>query len=216
MFMIYAHSNCASLRSKIETLKNFAPEECVEDEMMDFRIPRTSEEALTNAMKVHLWRIVVSKLLRRPESATLNSLHWADECFDRTLDAREILEEELDEDGSEGMLKDDDWFEEDGFDIEEDALDEGFLEGEDSTMLDSEDEVLAKQEEDYIFSATTSRDENEPSHPPTDVILDHNEELPPDGFSHLGYAQTSPTHHLMHQVGGGDDDEMLMEDDLVS
>ena len=202
--MIYAHSNSVSLRSKIEILKNFAPDECLEDEMIDFRILPTSEEVLTNAMKVRLWRLVVSKLLRRPENANLKSLDWTDTCFDRTLDSQEILETDIDSNESEGILNDDDWFEEDGSSIEDNTLDEGLFESEGSVMLDSEDEVLLEQE-DYMSKAIFSRDNNKNSYPLVEVILDSNEEFSPESF--LSYAPTSSIYQdCCH------DDEMLMDE----
>ena len=202
--MIYAHSNSVSLRSKIEILKNFAPDECLEDEMIDFRILPTSEEVLTNAMKVRLWRLVVSKLLRRPENANLKSLDWTDTCFDRTLDSQEILETDIDSNESEGILNDDDWFEEDGSSIEDNTLDEGLFESEGSVMLDSEDEVLLEQE-DYMSKAIFSRDSNKNSYPLVEVILDSNEEFSPESF--LSYAPTSSIYQdCCH------DDEMLMDE----
>lgn len=220
--MIYAHSNSVNLRNKIESLRSIAPDECLEDEIMGFRILQTSEEVLTSVMKVRLWRLVVSKLRHRPERIKLGPLDWTEDCFDRNLDAREILEEEFDGAESEGMLNHDTLFEEGWLSIEDDALDnglfesdeltipelddglfvsdeltmldwnDGLFESEGPTMLDLENRV-SFEDEDYISRDSFTRHVYEPApYSPVEDILDDNENLLPLDDFFLDHAPNFP------------------------
>ncbi len=93
--MIYGHSRSRSLRSKIEELESFAPEEYVENDALEAQASNTSTDMLLNAVKVRLWRLTLLALLCRPGTTKLKPLDWKDACFVRDQDERKMPEQGL-------------------------------------------------------------------------------------------------------------------------
>ena len=89
--MTYSHKSSVGLQSKIDALKCFSPDEFEGSDMLDERMPRTPEHVLTNAIKVRLWRMIVTAILRRPGISAIKPLDWTDPGPVRSQDAQIML-----------------------------------------------------------------------------------------------------------------------------
>lgn len=227
--MIYSHKSSMSLRDKIQALNHFSPDEFEGNDMLDERLPPTPEHALSNAVKVRLWRMIVSAVLRRPETTTIKPLDWTDQCFARCRDAQIMLEEEsrlssgnvsfwseVADDvllfGNEGEDSDDRLgeilFGEDGLDSETDAVDEDLLSGDCMTMeaLDMDDEDWA-WDGDYVYKGAAAGERTVHSDSDSEILFEDDEDILLDDVvpRHEHDRSTNP----MLQA---DYDEMLISD----
>lgn len=225
--MIYNHKGSVSLRSKIEALKFFPPDEFEGNDSLDERMPRTSERVLTNAVQVRLWRMTVSTILRRPRTTAIKPLDWTDQCFVRSQEAQIMLEEEsslssgnlasfrseeVDDAilfGNEGEedcpLQNQILFRDDGLDSENDELDEDLLSGDCMTMeaLDMEEDWA--WEGDYVFKGAGDRIPYSDSD--GEILFEEDEDTLLDGV--VPHREHDSSTRPMHQA---EYDEMLMSD----
>lgn len=226
--MIHNRTSSVSLRSKIEALEFFPPDEFEGNDSLDERMPQTPERVLTNAVQVRLWRMTVSKILRRPRTTAIKPLDWTDQCFVRSQEAQSMLEEEsplslgnvasfrseeVDDAllfGNEGeedsLLENEILFRDDGLDSENDELDEDLLSGDCMTMeaLDMEEKDWA-WEGDYVSKGAGDRILHSDSD--GEILFEKDEDILLEGIvtHHEHDSSTRP----MHQA---DYDEMLMSD----
>lgn len=229
--MIYSHKSSVGLQSKICALKCFSPDEFEGSDMLDERMPRTPEHALTNAVKVRLWRMIVSAILRRPGITAIKPLDWTDPGFPRSRDAQVMLEEESPlssgnvasfrskevddallfsskEAESDGLLRNQILFREDGLDSENDALDEDLLCGDCMTaeVLDMDDEEWV-WEGDYVSKDAIAGDKKVHSDSDGEILFEDDEDILLDVVI-LHHEHDSS----MHSVSQADRDEMLLSD----
>lgn len=199
--------------------------------MLDERMPRTPEHVLTNAVKVRLWRMIVSAILRRPGITAIKPLDLTDPGFVRSRDAQIMLEEEsplssgnvanfrsneIDDallfssegEESDGLLKNQILFREDGLDSENDALDEDLLCGDCMTaeVLDMDDEECV-WEGDYVSKNANAGDRKVHSDSDSEILFEDDEEILLDVVV-LHHEHDSST----HSVRQADHDEMLLSD----
>ncbi|MCJ1468377.1 hypothetical protein MMC07_007005 [Pseudocyphellaria aurata] len=224
--MIYSHQRSVSLRNKIETLKRFPPDEFEGNQMLDERMPRTPEHALINAVKVRLWRMIVSQSLCRPGVSIIKPLDWTDGCLVRSENAQIMLGESPSCSGtvarssdvgdvllfghegeeSDGQLENEILFREDGLDSENDDLDEDLLCGDCMTM-----EALDVDEEDWVWEgqnlSTGAGDRNVRSDSDGEILFEDDEDILLNGVVSLQEHDNSA--RSIHQAVY---DEMLMSD----
>lgn len=200
--------------------------------MRDERMPQGSEDTLTNAVKVRLWRIVVLAILRRPGISTIKPLDWTDQSFVRSRDAQAMLEEksppspgkvasfqpgEVDDallfanevEESNGLLENELLFGVDSLDSGNDALDEDLLSGECLTMeaLDLEEEDWFR-EGDFVSQGAIVGARNVHSDSEGEILFGDDEDLLSDeDFPKHEHDSSMPS--TTHQA---DYDEMLMGD----
>lgn len=179
--MIHIHTKCASLRSKIGSLINFAPNEYVDPDGLTACAP---QDAIANAIRARLWKSVVSKLLHSSEAAILKPLDWTNDSFPRILNAEAMLDQgsppnledsehsasppldgvdeyllfENDEEKSETISGKEILFEESDLNHESEALDDILFENDGVALTDFGDdneELLWREENEprYIFSS---------------------------------------------------------------
>lgn len=229
--MIYSYKSSVRLRSKIEALSCFSPDEFAGNDMLDERMPRTPEHELTNAVKVRLWRMAVSAILRRPGTTAIKPLNWTDQCFVRSRDTQIMLEEEsplslgkfaisrseevnhallFENEGeeSDGLLKNEILFRENGFDSENDALDEDLLSSDSMTVeaLDMEEEHWFG-EGDYVSIGANAGSRNVHSDSESEMLFEDDEDFLLDAVVANQEHNTSTRPMLQ-----ADYDEMLMSD----
>lgn len=197
--------------------------------MLDERMPRTPEHALINAVKVRLWRSIVSQSLCRPGVTTIKPLDWTDRCLVRSGNAQIMLEEESlscsgnvassrseevedallfghEGEESDDQLENDILFREDGLDSENDELDEDLLSGDCMTMegLDTEEEGWIWKG-DYVSKG--ARDRNVRSDSDGEILFEDDEDILLNGVA--PHHEHDSSARLMHQVVY---EEMLMSD----
>lgn len=192
------------LRSKIEALKRFLPDEFEGNDMLDDRMPRTPEQALINAVKVRLWRMTVSQTLRRPGITAIKPLGWTDRFFVQSRDGQIMQEDESssssgnfagfrseavddallfeDDEESDTLLENETLFREDDLDGENDELDEDLLSGDCVTMEEFDTvEALDIEEEnwvwegDYVSKVSGERDVHSDSE--DEILFEDDEEI---------------------------------------
>lgn len=94
MSMIYRHTKSPTLQTKMKRLSSFSPDEHIDAESLKPEHPLSASDALLNAVKIRLWRLIQSKLRRRPRTQSLKPIGSADILLSQSLKGQEMLEHE--------------------------------------------------------------------------------------------------------------------------
>lgn len=90
--MIYRQSSLQRIKGKFDTLKRFSPEEYVGSDLPSNTQASTTNPELAIAIKVRIWKVLQSKFQDRGKVQLPRQLDWTDDHFDRSLNAKTMIE----------------------------------------------------------------------------------------------------------------------------